>query len=423
MRVLQAVRDELSAGELDAIRRALGNLLTAPAFQNSQRYQRLLAYIVTKTVEHQEDYLKERMLGIEVFGRGPDYDNVKDPIVRVSVAALRKRLREFYSMDGAQSEVQISIPPGSYVCQFTWHKPSVLTAEVVSAEVVRTPEGNGKLVSPSEIYVRDTPEGADVSPASRRFSGSLYLQIFAISVGVLLLGTVAIRMYQKASGNAAIQAVWSPLLNENRPPVCVIGIGKPRNEGASWYQRPGDSSLIRFEDAESLMMITTRLESHGVSCRVRKAAELNLSDLRQGPNILIGAYSNAWSQRFIATLRFHLDPSSAGPSGVTSWLVDRQTNQRWRTKLEEANVSGMDYAIVARYKDDVTGEPNLIIAGMRSEGTIAAAQFVTDPTYLNDLAGQSGPTGLNDNFEVVIATEMINGKPGAPHIVATHFWK
>ena len=40
--------------------------------------------------------MKERTLGVEVFGRPPDYDTNADPVVRVTAAEIRKKIAQFY---------------------------------------------------------------------------------------------------------------------------------------------------------------------------------------------------------------------------------------------------------------------------------------------------------------------------------------
>ena len=40
--------------------------------------------------------LKERSLGVEVFGRAANYDTNQDPVVRVTAAEVRKKLAQYY---------------------------------------------------------------------------------------------------------------------------------------------------------------------------------------------------------------------------------------------------------------------------------------------------------------------------------------
>src|SRR5262245_4692029 len=74
----------------------LERLLANPLFRNSKRYPTLLRYVVERTLDGHPGELKERTLGVEVFGREPDYDTNLDPVVRITAAEIRKRLAQYY---------------------------------------------------------------------------------------------------------------------------------------------------------------------------------------------------------------------------------------------------------------------------------------------------------------------------------------
>jgi hypothetical protein len=73
---------------------------------------------VERAIEGDIDHLKERALGVEVFGRPPDYDNYADPIVRISAGEVRKRIAQYYHGPGRDREIRIELPLGSYVPEF-----------------------------------------------------------------------------------------------------------------------------------------------------------------------------------------------------------------------------------------------------------------------------------------------------------------
>src|SRR5579885_3511336 len=104
--------------ERRAIREQMERLLANPLFRNSRRYPSLFRYVVEKTLEGQSDQLKERTLGIEVFGRDPDYDTNVDPVVRATAGEIRKRIAQYYHEPGHDTEIRIDFPPGSYVPEF-----------------------------------------------------------------------------------------------------------------------------------------------------------------------------------------------------------------------------------------------------------------------------------------------------------------
>src|ERR1700692_4444855 len=100
--------------------RRLDRLLENAHFSNSKRFPSFLRFIVQEELEGRGDQLKERTLGIEVFGREPGYDTTSDPIVRVTAAEIRKRIAQYYQDSGSPDELRISLPPGSYVPHFEW---------------------------------------------------------------------------------------------------------------------------------------------------------------------------------------------------------------------------------------------------------------------------------------------------------------
>src|SRR5512134_476872 len=87
----------------DAVREHLERILVSSVFRNSRRYASVLRYVVERTLDGSADSLKERTIGIEVFGRAPDYDTTTDHAVRSAVAEIRKRLAQYYLDEGAEA--------------------------------------------------------------------------------------------------------------------------------------------------------------------------------------------------------------------------------------------------------------------------------------------------------------------------------
>ena len=70
----------------------LAQITEGPAFKGSQRSAQFLEYIVHQSALGNIDGLKERVIGMELFGRLPSYDTGEDAIVRVTATDVRKRL-------------------------------------------------------------------------------------------------------------------------------------------------------------------------------------------------------------------------------------------------------------------------------------------------------------------------------------------
>jgi len=68
-------KPELPPQVLDReVRGQLQRILASPIFRNSKRNCNLLSHVVERTLEGHRDDLKERAIGIDVFGRSIDYD-------------------------------------------------------------------------------------------------------------------------------------------------------------------------------------------------------------------------------------------------------------------------------------------------------------------------------------------------------------
>src|SRR5664279_142113 len=80
----------------DAIREELGRILASSVFRKSERYSSLLEYAVQRALDGKSEQLKERTIGVEIFGRLANYDTNADHVVRSAAAEVRKRLAQYY---------------------------------------------------------------------------------------------------------------------------------------------------------------------------------------------------------------------------------------------------------------------------------------------------------------------------------------
>lgn len=102
------------------VRAQLDRILHSRAFRNSERLQRFLKFAVECALEGTVDRLKESLLGRFVFDRGSKYDPRTDSIVRVESQRMRKKLREYYEVEGQADPVSIVFKAGSYVPTFVY---------------------------------------------------------------------------------------------------------------------------------------------------------------------------------------------------------------------------------------------------------------------------------------------------------------
>lgn len=102
----------------DDILDELQRLLDSPAFTASARNRRALRLIVEHSLAEPVAKVPAQVLATQIYGRGPDFLSLKDPIVRVEMLRLRKDLSNYYGGEGAGSPLRIRIPKGSYRATF-----------------------------------------------------------------------------------------------------------------------------------------------------------------------------------------------------------------------------------------------------------------------------------------------------------------
>jgi len=100
------------------IRRELEKILSSSMFRTADRMARFLRFVVEETLQGRGDNLNELLLGMDVYDRDRKFDPRVDSIVRVDAGRLRAKLREFYASEGANSQIVIEIPKGSYKAVF-----------------------------------------------------------------------------------------------------------------------------------------------------------------------------------------------------------------------------------------------------------------------------------------------------------------
>jgi hypothetical protein len=154
--------------------------------------------------------------------------------------------------------------------------------------------------------------------------------------------------------------------------------------------------------------------------RVASASQTPFDQLRESPFVLIGAFDNIWTMRITQDLPFGFELD-----GQVRKLVDRKSAQPrfWTLQWQVPHRTlAKDYAIVARIHDNVTGQPVIILAGILGEGTEAASEVVSNPDYLDAMLKRAPKNWEQLNLEAVIETNVIEGHPGPPNVLAVETW-
>jgi hypothetical protein len=405
--------------ERAAVLSQMDRLLNSRHFRNSKRYPALLEYIIRQTLAGNSDSLKERVLGIAVFHRPPDYDANADPIVRVTAGEIRKRIAQYYHDEETAGEIQIDLRPGSYVPEFH------LVAPVVTENLEPPPE-----------FVADTPFQVppireEPSPISAVGNGLLRRRnvVGAVAVALLAVAVIASVVHWRMADDQRSQ-MWYPLLNSPAPVLLVVGqphIAQTETPFTiSAYEHTPESEL-ELPDAIAMAHLCAMLDAHHHLYQIIGVNSASLSDLRKGPSILVGGSNNPWTMRILRPLRFSIssagDPSVGGSTMLQ--IIDRKHHpgSPWSVDFQQP-VSSIthDYAIIARFQANMTDGVVMVVAGLGSGGTESASKFINSAAYMSQLASQAPRNWRGMNMEAVLETEVIGGRAGHPHIIATEFW-
>ena len=391
-----------------AVLQQLERLLQNPHFHKSKRFPVFLRFVVTEALAGRADNLKERTLGIEVFGKDPNYDTNEDPIVRVTAGEIRKRIAQYYQEPGHEHEIRVLLPPGSYAPQFCF--PEDVKAANHKEQAV-----------PVEALL---PNPVSTSTA-RTFSWGTFVAAFAVLAVAIGAGFAWHTLHPPA-----IEQFWAPFVKSPDPILFCIADQSQFStitlRDAANPQRQitlnDRMTAVIIEDMNPVVDIAGLLRTYGKSYRVQGESVTTLSDLRRSPSIFIGAYDNGWTLRLTGPLRFHF---ANNPEMTRFWIEDRNnpTKQDWVIERSHQDTGTYkDYAIVARLLDPNTDRFVVVAAGIARGGTVAAGEFLVDAHHLDELALKASKDWSRKNVEVVLETQVIDGRSGPPRIDEVYTW-
>jgi hypothetical protein len=411
----------LTAHEAAAIRQQLEVLVHDDLFRSSRRSVSFLRYIVDETLHGNAESLKERTIGVNVFGKALTYDTNLDHVVRTAASELRKRLALYYGREEHREELRITLVPGSYVPHF---QPAGINAAVTTlhgaADAERLDTG-----APSSVPHTEDLAG-DSGRLQLRYRRFLYI-LPVLAVTALVLG------WRWAKPQPTMQQMfWKPLVSSNGPVLIAVGDvpnGPPiTSVDSAATPAPTRSSsgppTIPFADAVTIARLSAILSSQGKDFVIRRETASSFADFRERPVVLVGAFNNDWSLRLTRGLRFSLAMDAARR---VIYIRDRDhaESREWQWGIDphpEENARGgnrplHDYALISRTLDSDTGHDVIVIGGLYIYGTQAAGEFLADPQMVplerNALLAQKPKT-----LQIVLETTVTDGTAGRPRIVA-----
>ncbi len=423
-----------SAAYAPQLREHLRDILASPVFRGSRRSQDFLRYIVESALEGHFDQLKERSLGIELFGRPPSYDTAEDSIVRVSASDVRKRLTHYYEEARTDSEFRIELPSGSYIPEFCH---------------VAAPSSPAQQQAPAEVPAREPAKRARGPSLGRYFPH--VIAALSVVVAVLLgLRNVSLQRQQGAASPTAARVLpWSAMLErDHRLNVIVsdtvfgsvqdlIGTRISLSDYANRRFPEPETLPPEISKAVGLLMrrqytatkdvgIAVRIsevaQAAGRQVTVRSARDLQVQDFRSDDNfVFLGSVrSNPWSELWERQLDFWIEWDNTLQKMICRNKSPRPGELPVYIPAAGSFATGESYAMLAFLPNPNQSGYILLIAGTTSEGTQIAGQFVTNLDSFGKALAKAGidPGGPARPFQALLRLTAMAGSPGRFDVIS-----
>jgi hypothetical protein len=417
----------------DRIQAQMESMIEDEVFRSSKRSVAFLKHVVTEALHGSADQIKERTIGVEVFGRSASYDTNVDHIVRTAATELRKRLAIYYGDQKHRSELRIGLVPGSYVPKFTLPleatPPGIEDVTASDHRPFALPRTEAAHPSTADLLLPVEPPSEAEPERVHRFS---WLTLSVVAAFLLLAIAVGWRWLGQPSADYLF---WKPVLDTPGPVLLAVGdvpngppsLPESAENGALNTPVPsaGAAQTVPLADAMTIARVVGALEGRRKSVIIRRESASSFSDLRQGAVVLVGAFNNEWSLRLTHSLRYSL---AMDPDRHLVYIKDAQNpsarNWSWATNQPRDLASGInsprlrDYALISRIQSPETGHLVVVIGGLYTYGTEAAGEFLTNPDLMRELARRTRRLGTSGTLQIVIGTTVTDGTPGPPGILA-----
>ncbi len=442
--------------DIELLQQHLKEVIEGAAFKASHRSGQFLKYIVDQAIAGHFESLKERVIGIELFGRSPSYDTGEDAIVRVTASDVRKRLLQHYGKDGATSEFRISLPLGAYVPEIARRTRSSANGN----SHLSGPEGEldqgadrphpdllqGLVHAPIDVPVESSrPE---VRARIPRLSFIAALCTLALIAAAFLAWSrySVVNVVPRSSllWSAFFRSPQSTQIITSDPNIAEIdgytGGQLSVSDYANHNYIPDPSKLspeisnlcrniLRGDKAAAVdvpiaLYIGQMALASSREVSVHAARSIQIQDLASEDNfVFLGSpRSNPWSALFGDQLdfRFVFDPKTKTefirnehprPQEASAYVP---TAPGWQT--------GRSFATVALVKNPDQAGQVLLVAGATGEGTAAAGKFITDDARMNATLKECGvkKSGEVQHWQLLLQLNAMAGAPSNVDVVACH---
>lgn len=435
----------------EEVRQLLERILCSRQFSNAPKKQKFLQLICEAYLDGRASELSEYSIGYQVFDRSETYDPALDSIVRVGAHELRKKLERYYKSEGKNDEILLEIPSGSYIPIFTRLKQAPEATE---------PTKDAPSMPPLSGHIGRIGHIGGKTWITLLLS--LALVFLMIAVVMLALSNRQLRRQIKEGtqpkGFAAVyEPVWEPFLKDESPTLLVlsnppvyrfwnpadhkslsnISINLTPAETAALEETLGRerfvlkhnplSRLVLSYDeytgvgeAVGLYRLTTLFKGLGKEAMLKQSRTVSAEDLKNHNVILLGSvWVNEWSGKNLITEDF----GSGASATIVNYNPLPGEEREYGAKFDgETGRLTEDYGLITVKPNISEKNTIMVLAGTHSEGTEAAAEYLTSEDHLRRLNQRllSLKSPSPRYFQVLLKVKVDNGIPTIISIVTVH---
>lgn len=432
--------------DLQGFQRHLKEVIDGTAFKGSQRSGQFLKYIVEQALAGHFDSLKERSIGVELFGRPASYDTGEDAIVRVTASDVRKRLLQHYGSYGTASEFRISLPPGSYIPEII--RDELYTATNAFPDIAAPGQPAEAPEAPLPLpVVTNAAEPQTNKGASKRW------YLFAILLVGLNLGLWSIFGFHFATGGISASTLpWSALFHSERTNFLVtcdpniaeiqgltgssVSVSDYANQQYLPVPNPLSPELTRVArdilrgdkaanvDTQIIANVAQLAQANASKITVRAARDLRLSDMDTDNNfIFLGSpRTDPWTNLFHDQLDFRFAYDTATHQEIIQNAHPRPGESAEYIPTAKGFATGQSFATISFVRNPTHSGYVLILAGANAEGTKAAGELMTNPQTLTAALKNCGIHSANPvrSFQILLRLSTMAGSPTNFDVLACH---
>ncbi|WP_446745415.1 hypothetical protein [Silvibacterium acidisoli] len=409
------------------------------SLRGSSTLQQLLRYLVSRYLEGSTDFLKEYTIGLEAFGRKPDFDPRTDTIVRVQTHRLRQKLRDFYGQEGIHDRILIEIPKGQYGPVIRL-KDEAESPKPESSEAVVREDPNA--TAPADEV--DTTVNVDQQLPRKTTllkSAVLALLLAAALISGFFLGSVRSKSSATGIGIASANSVdpvkkfWAAFLQGDRAPIIAypnaVFLLDDSNDLLRFRQGASDSRGARVEehlaqqfasnpalvkDAGALYYedgYTGTGELQGVAALAQLFAEMGLKpiiktsrnvtpeDLQEHSVILLGSpFQNVAVGQLFAEGDFAFDNPDSHREQWRAVILNAHPQKgesaTYHTERDaKTQVLKVDYSLISIQPGVVQGHRIAVLGGLDTKGTEGVTRFMATADGIQALTAALAAKGIS----------------------------